>query len=129
MKEILNLVASLTFHNLDQVTSYLAGSTGKVYLQTSGHSDIQFVKGALSFNCVSSSSSGGTIWTSTLSGNLKSIPADLSQGILILELESGEIVVVGEPELPVTLNITESLTQKSLQISHKSWHKPLILAV
>lgn len=129
MNDVLRLVASLTFHQLDQVTSFISGSTGKAYMQTSGQLDIPFAKGALSYNCASSPTSGGTLWTVGISGNLKQSVPDLGPGVLVIELESGERLLIGEPELPVAINISESFLQRSLQISHKSWHKPYFIGI
>jgi hypothetical protein len=128
MKEILNPVASLTFHHLDQVTSFIAGSAGKAYIKTSGEFEIPFAKGAISYSCTDSSTAGGDLYTVAVNGNLKNKFKKLGQGLLIIELESGERLLLGEPELPVTIKITESLMQKSLQISHKSWHEPYFVA-
>lgn len=69
-------------------------------------------------------SKSGVLYATSFSVNLKSHLKNPGSVIIRVEFESGNILIIGERDLPVRLDIAESLTQKNLKFSHKSWHYP-----
>lgn len=130
MQNRLNLVAHLRHIKKSAIDEYQHDPhQGKVFIRWSADRKIPFTRANVSFAIDPSRTVGGKVYKITLSASLKSPVKEFEPGLLLLLLESGETLVLGNPDLPVTILLPESLLSKSLEITHESWHKPYLLTI
>jgi hypothetical protein len=49
--------------------------------------------------------------------------------LIKLEFEDSDPIIIGNPDVPVSLDVEITLTRKRLKFSHKNWHKPYTLVI
>lgn len=120
----LNIVTALYYVPVSDIQSFNPTLSGSVRIQVAGWKPIDFVKGSVNFAIDHGQTKQGRQYNTSLTLNLKSPLKDPGPVMLRIEFESGNILIVGENDLPARFELPQSLTQKNLKLSHKSWHYP-----
>lgn len=124
MDRSLNIITAVWYTTLKSVQSYNFNLSGSVKLEVTEWEPVNFIKGSPGFTIEDGYTKSGKQFTSSLSINLKESFPDPGPVMIRIEFQSGNILIIGDPDLPVRFETSESLLQKNLKISHKSWHYP-----
>ena len=129
MIEIINPVLWIRHIKKTDITSLRNNDAGQAFLISAGHRTVPFSKGSATGSIQLNYTPAGKVWETQINAYLESKPAEFEQGIFLVKLESGETLIIGDLDFPAKGFINETLSQKSLEISHSSWHYPFMLAV
>lgn len=127
MKQVLNTVCRIKHVKLTAITDYQTNNVDKAIITWTSFREIPFVKASVSCVIDPSKPVNGKRWKVTINARMKKKIKNFELGILIVKLESGETLVIGDKEFPVDVFLPESTTQKTLEITHEMWHEPYFL--
>ena len=129
MRQRINLVESIKHVKNTAITSFVLNNAGKVKTTWSSARDIPFVMGTASYVEDPEQGPAGKVWKVSITGLVKSQVKEFELGVLLVQLESGETIVIGSQDHPVRIFLAESLQQKRFEIKHSSPYKPPVLAL
>lgn len=124
MNKGLNIITDIHYAGKNEIISFNPGPSGSVRIEVAEWKQLEFVIGTISFSVKDDQTKSGLQYTASLSGNLKLNIINPGPVIIKLQFDSGDSLVIGETDLPVRMELTQSLSQKSMKIQHKSWHYP-----
>jgi hypothetical protein len=128
MQKALNLVSEIRHIKLSALTAFSTNGSGKAFVAWTSYRSIPFTAGTVSAVTEENKTPSGPEWSLNLTATTKNELKKFEPGIILLVLESGETLVFGNENLPVTIILTESLMKKGFKITHKSFTKPYKLA-
>lgn len=124
MNKSLNIITGISYASSRAIQSFNPSTSGNVRIATAVWKPVDYVIGSAGFTINEDKDKNGETYISNLSVNLRSSMADPGPVLVKIEFDSGEVIIIGEPDLPVRFEKNNSLTQKNLKIQHKSWHYP-----
>lgn len=126
MNGTINIICKLEFLKKSQVTSLLSNSSGEGIITFSGNAlEVPISKSSGRFNCQSDRSAAGICYNINISARLKESLGDLEPGIYLVTIDDKTTYIIGSEDYPAKYSSSESLTEKSFEISYKSLTKPL----
>lgn len=127
MNNRINIPIAISYLKVVDILSFTTSANGSCRVEANNWVTIPFVKGSVNFEIDSKRSVAGKVYTTELSTNISELREIRSKVLIKLQFEDSDTLIVGVPDIPVTLDVDFSLTRKRLKFSHKNWHKPLKL--
>lgn len=129
MRNQINIVASLKFTRLEEVTNYQENFNGTALVESANWNTLPLHEGSVRMSVEDRKNASGVLYSVEITGRLKELIQVNAKGILLVKMCEGDEYIIGTPDLPAAVNLTTSLTQKSFRISHQNTVFPLKMAV
>lgn len=129
MKNRINIVSSLQFVRLNEVSSFQKKYNGAAQVTTVGWKALPIYEGSVRMTVSDDKTGGGRLVTTDIFGRLKSNITVNCLGLLMVTMCDDSTYIIGTPDLPVSIDLTTSLTQKTFRIKHLNTVFPYIKAV
>lgn len=129
MDNRINIVSEIHFSRLEDITNFQDNFNGTVQISTSEWKKLPIYEGSARMSVQQAKTTAGSLTTTNITGRLKSRIVVKCQGILSVKMCDGKIFILGTPDLPVNIDLTITLTQKTFQINHQNTVFPYVKAV
>lgn len=128
MKQRINIPAKVRFAKLSEIILYRDNYDGTATITTHAWHTIPFHEGSIRMTIENNDTDAGRQITTNINGRLKQLMHVRCLGILEVTMCNGDTYIIGTPDLPVTIDQTTTLTQKSFRITHQNTVFPPLMA-
>lgn len=118
------IIKSLAVASFDSIIKFIPGIDNQIELEVVAWQDVNIQPASATYSSISKSSPAGKYFTTQLSARLKNPISPSVVGIWKIELCSGEILILGTPDVPVKFDESYNLNIGRLNITHDSIMPP-----
>jgi len=120
-------IQSIHFVRISKVLTFSDIGNGIARISVPSWTKLPSITGSTDFDIKEKREKGNTVYVSELTTGIKEIQNNVGPVLVKLEFESGEKILIGEPDFPVIFEQTQNLLKKGLTFEHKSGHYPYLL--
>lgn len=123
----LHIIKSLAFTPHHQVVSFLHTPDNKAEVEVMQWLDLGMYPTSGEISYASKENDAGTSYTINIAARLKDPIKQYRYGLIKIELCSGKVLIVGTPDVPVSMIENSNLNLTRLSITHNAAQPPLEL--
>lgn len=129
MKNRINIASRIRLARLQDIVNFTDNFDGTATVTTSDWRTLPIHEGSARVTVESNHTNAGRQVRTSITARLKELMQLRCRGILEVTMCNGETYIIGTPDLPVSIDQTNTLTQKSIQINHQNTVFPPLKAV